>query len=208
MASIKHTPGREEKASSLDSLFSARPQAGQAPGDAGDRRGRYGTAGFGAKNGREKNLSWLVDVIILLLIVGVAAAVYVYVIRPVLRNHGEIWDEKKLVCTVELPDIDASLVSYDRDGTLSVMGRDIWTSASADSGRIGLVKACVTTISVHEDGRQTVTLLLTVEADARFRSGEGYFAGDTRLLCGETRTFRLWGLTAEGSILTMREKED
>ena len=61
-------------------------------------------------------------------------------------------------------------------------------------------------LRVTETGQpDTVTLYLTVEATASYRAGKGYWMNDTRLLCGDERSFRMAGLEARGTVISLRE---
>ena len=59
-----------------------------------------------------------------------------------------------------------------------------------------------------EDGANTLTLYLTVEASAHYREGKGYRMGVTTLLAGMEGSFRAEGMVAEGTVISMHEKSD
>ena len=80
-----------------------------------------------------------------------------------------------------------------------------WLPEQEDADLLGTVTD-VWLLRVTETGQpDTVTLYLTVEATASYRAGKGYWMNDTRLLCGDERSFRMAGLEARGTVISLRE---
>ena len=50
-----------------------------------------------------------------------------------------------------------------------------------------------------------MALYLTVTAEAKYREGQGYYVGSTRLLAGENGVFRTEGLITEGVIVSLQD---
>ena len=57
----------------------------------------------------------------------------------------------------------------------------------------------------NEDGEGVLALYLTVTAEAKYREGQGYYVGSTRLLAGENGVFRTEGLITEGAIVSLQD---
>lgn len=175
---------------------------------ADDHRKNYGTAGLSGRTAGKKSLFWVVDIVVILVIAALCALAYLYLIRPLMDNYRESWDEEELLCVLELRNVDPALVTYDRDGIPVLCGHPVWSGDSEDSDRLGDVLEAEPIAVVREDGSTVLTISLTVRVTARCRTGEGYRVGETRLLCGEERQYRLYGLSAEGVILSMKPVEE
>ena len=86
-----------------------------------------------------------------------------------------------------------------------LLGKNVYNSEQEDADLLGTVTD-VWLLRVMETGQpDTVTLYLTVEATASYRAGKGYWMNDTRLLCGDERSFRMAGLEARGTVISLRE---
>ena len=182
MASLRHMPPPGgDKASGLD-------------GDLQGRRLREDGTPRGRREGqdplsRRRSRAWVADLVIL-----------------VLRNtYAPVWEKTSVVWTLELKDVDPELIAYDRSGDMVLLGKNVYNSEQEDADLLGTVTD-VWLLRVTETGQpDTVTLYLTVEATASYRAGKGYWMNDTRLLCGDERSFRMAGLEARGTVISLRE---
>lgn len=169
-----------------------------------------GSAGRRGKNKRERALpgkrrfSWrglAVDLVLLLLIAGVGVGLW-YGYGAVKEMYAPAWETRQVEFCVEIRNLD-----YDRADQLlpALSGHDIWYSSAADGDRLGTVSDVRAVPSVTEDGRETMTLYLTVSTQAEYRKGQGYYVGTTRLLAGESGEFRAEGLAAEGTLVSLQD---
>ncbi len=197
MASLRHMPPPGgDKASGLDGDLQGR--RAREDGAARTRR-----AGQDPLN-RRRGLAWVVDLVILAL-VALAVVGILYLYRYLRNTYAPVWEETPIVWTLELKGIDPELIAYDRSGDMVLLNKDVYDSEEADADWLGTVTD-VWLLRVTEEGQpDTVTLYLTVGATARYRAGQGYWMTDTRLLCGEERSFRLAGLEAHGTVISLRE---
>lgn len=200
------------KASSLpDSAALASPRSGQAA-----RRGG-GKESLNPRRTGRRGGSWIVDIILIVLLAGVITGAW-FGYRALKAYFSPAWQERDVMFIVELPGVDPALLTYNDDGQLSLVGKDIWSSDRTDADRLGRVASAETLPDERylnsETGREgetddvPVTLYVTVSAKANYRPAEGYWMGGTRLLAGSRGTFRLEGLVASGEILTLDEAAD
>ena len=90
-------------------------------------------------------------------------------------------------------------------GDLVIQGKSIWSSEQTDADMLGTVENVRMATVSTEGGDTMLTLYLDVRANAYYRKGEGYRMGETMLLAGSEGTYRLAGLAAEGTIISVRE---
>ena len=206
MASMK----RHDTDSKVSSL-SVDPTA-LAPTSPEGKKGRKGKKGkVGRKAmGRERSRIWvtlLVDITLLLVIAGlVVGGVYAY--RAVREMYAPVWETRQVVFAVEMKGVDPDMVKYDQNGRPVIVNRPLWSSDQTDADVLGTVTDVQTLLVPGENGENTLTLRLTVEANAHYREGKGYRMGSTMLLAGMKGTFMTYGLVAEGTVISMHEKQD
>jgi hypothetical protein len=162
---------------------------------------------------REKRLwvSLLVDLILLILLAGlIVGGIFGY--RAVRDLYAPVWEVRDVVFGVKMENIPPEMVEYDaQKGKYYIVGGSIWSSDATDADLLGTVTDIRTAlISTETDGREetVLTLYLQVHASAYYREGKGYRMGETMLLAGSSGTYRLEGLTAEGTIIFMHETND
>lgn len=199
MASLKHlTLSNAEKASGLNDDLQ-----GLSFERSGGRSSRSGEQSL-LKHRRR--FAWVVDLVVLLLIAAVAVGL-VFLYRFLKNTYAPVWEERPVTWTAELTGVNAELISYDRNGDMVFLGKEVYASNAEDADALGIVSDARI---VHADGEEQageVTLYLTVDATARYRAGKGYWMNDTRLLCGQEYSFRLAGLEAAGMVISLRETE-
>lgn len=188
--------------------FSKHAQAARAgeslAADAGNG-GKRGPKALTERRGKRLGRALLVDLIILvvlaLLILG---GVFGY--RALREYYAPTWETRAVTFTVVMENIPLDMVKYGQDGRPTMENSPIWSSDRTDADQLGTVKE-VRTVLVSADGANTLTLYLTVEATAYYREGKGYRMGETMLLAGGEGVYRLQGLTAEGTIISMHERD-
>lgn len=197
MASLRHMPPPGgDKASGLD-------------GDLQGRRLREDGTSRGRREGqdplsRRRSRAWVADLVILVLVAAAVVGV-LYLYRYLRNTYAPVWEKMSVVWTLELKDVDPELIAYDRSGDMVLLGKNVYNSEQEDADLLGTVTD-VLLLRVTETGQpDTVTLYLTVEATASYRAGKGYWMNDTRLLCGDERSFRMAGLEARGTVISLRE---
>lgn len=202
MASLNRHSG-DRKASSLsDSTKAHRP----ASAEAGESRADAAKDGIRRPAGR-RGLSLAVDLILLLVLVGlIIGGVFGY--RAIRELYAPTWETRDVVFCVEMTNIDPSMVKYNQDGRPTFTGNPIWSSDRTDADCLGTVADVRTVLVSGEDGQNTLTLYLTVEAKAHYREGKGYRMGATMLLAGIEGEFRVEGMISEGTVISMHEKSD
>lgn len=158
-----------------------------------------------ASSGAKRRGTWMIDGVILVLIIG--AAVGLYFAYSYLRDrYAPAWEERQVVYVLELTGVDSEMVAYGSGGEKALCGKDVYGSMKPSADLLGRVTEAVRVQDAEDPDR--ATLYLTIEATARYRAGRGYWMADTRLLCGETRRFRLAGLEVQGSILSLQTQEE
>lgn len=197
MASLRHMPPPGgDKASGLD-------------GDLQGRRLREDGTPRGRREGqdplsRRRSRAWVADLVILVLVAAAVVGI-LYLYRYLRNTYAPVWEKTSVVWTLELKDVDPELIAYDRSGDMVLLGKNVYNSEQEDADLLGTVTD-VWLLRVTETGQpDTVTLYLTVEATASYRAGKGYWMNDTRLLCGDERSFRMAGLEARGAVISLRE---
>lgn len=197
MASLRHMPPPGgDKASGLD-------------GDLQGRRLREDGTPHGRREGqdplsRRRSRAWVADLVILVLVAAAVVGI-LYLYRYLRNTYAPVWEKTSVVWTLELKDVDPELIAYDRSGDMVLLGKNVYNSEQEDADLLGTVTD-VLLLRVTETGQpDTVTLYLTVEATASYRAGKGYWMNDTRLLCGDERNFRMAGLEARGTVISLRE---
>lgn len=174
-----------------------------------------GETGHGKRNGRlrlgrQGNRWWislLVDMLLLVILAGiVVGGIYGY--RFLRELYAPTWETREVVFCVEMTGIDPGMVKYGQDGRPTFVNNPIWSSDQIDADFLGTVTDVQTVLVALEDGTNTLTLYLTVEADAYYRSGKGYRMGETMLLAGTEDVYRLEGLSSAGIVISMHEKAD
>ena len=172
------------------------------------------TAGTALKRGKDKSKDrtlkrkkpfsvrgLVVDLILLVILAGLCVG-GVWGYRAVKELYAPTWDTRTVEFCVEIKNID-----YDRADQLlpTLSDRGLWYSADVDGDLLGTVNDVRIVPSVTEDGRETMTLYLTVKTTAGYRKGEGYYIGTTRILAGEEGVFRAEGLIAEGKVVSLKD---
>lgn len=194
---------RDGKASSLtDSTEAHRPGTPAAVESKGGevKGGRLGRP-------RRGWVALVVDLVLLVVLIGlIVGGVFAY--RAVRELYAPTWETRDVVFCVEMTGIDPAMVKYGQDGRPTFTGNAIWSSDRTDADLLGTVTDVRTVLVAWEDGHNTLTLYLTVEAQAHYREGKGYRMGATMLLAGITDTFRVEGMVAEGTVISMHEKSD
>lgn len=195
MAKYDEREERIQKVSSLDGDGLTTPSRVSA--HTGKRQRDRATSQNSAKFWR----SVLVDVIILLVLVGIGVGGWLGYLA--LRDiYAPVYDQKEVSYVLKLVDID-----YDRADELlpALPEGDVYYSAKADGVCIGQVSDVIAVPSVTGDGKETMTLYLTVSVTATYHPKDGYYVEDICLLAGEVAVYRTKGLVAEGMILSITD---
>ena len=206
MSSVHRTSADDQKSS-------GRPENIRAPrpGAAAPAEGPKSVKGGGRVTvSRRSNRKWvpvLVDVILFLLLAGLVTGA-VFGFRALRELYAPTWETRSLVYTVEIQGVDPAAVKYNSDGRFIYVDRPLWSSVYTDADCLGTVTAVSSTRVTDENGKSTLTLILTVEADAFYREGKGYRMGETILLAGLSGEFRFEGMTAWGTVISLKEKSE
>ena len=185
---------RERKASALTDS-AAREPVGTVSRPEADRTGSGRSAGRSA-------LPIIVDVLVILVLVGIGVGAW-FGYSLLKESYAPAWEERPITYYVEMEGIDPGIVKYGQDGRPTFVHNSIWSSGSAEADLLGTVTDVQSVLVAREDGQNTLTLYLTIEANALYREGKGYRLGETRLLAGLKSEYRLSGLTAEGWIISL-----
>ncbi len=190
--------------------FSKRNRVSQASDNVVADNGRLSKGRGKVMLGRRGDRWWislLVDMALLLVLAGlIVGAVFGY--RALRDLYAPVWETREVVFCVEMKGIDPELVKYGKDGRPTIVNNSIWSSDLTDADHLGIVTDVRSVLVPLNDGTNTLTLYLTVEANAYYRLGKGYRMGETMLLAGYEGVFRLESLSAQGSIISMHEKQD
>ncbi len=191
---------KDGKASSLaDGAGTYRPSAP----DGGEGKG--GARKPDAVRGNRKWVTLVVDLILLAVLIGLSVG-GVFAYRAIRDLYAPVWETRDVVFCVKMEGIDPSMVKYGQDGRSTFTGNPIWSSDRTDADCLGTVTDVRTVLVSREDDDNTITMYLTVEAEAHYREGKGYRMGATMLLAGDEGTYRVEGMIAEGIIISMHEK--
>lgn len=150
--------------------------------------------------GRGKRRVWvsvLVDVILLLVLAGLIVGGY-FGYRAISRIYAPEWEQREVIFRVQFNDVDPAILEAQYQ---SLNGSQLWSSEHTDADLLGTVVG----VSEYEAGEP---LEITVKAKAYYREGQGYRMGSTMLLAGSEGVYRMNGLTAEGTIISMHEVRD
>jgi hypothetical protein len=212
MSSVHHTPADDRKSSALPENIRA-PLKGIEPltgGSAPAETPKNAKGGGKVASGRRGSRRWaavLVDVILLLVLAGLITGAWFGF--TVLRElYAPTWETRTVVYTVELQGVSPGDVQYSSDGRFVYIGAPVWSSVHTDADFLGTVTDVTSTRVTDEAGASTLTLVMTVEADAFYREGKGYRMGETMLLAGLTGEFRFKGMTAQGTVISLKEKQE
>ena len=152
-------------------------------------------------------MSVLVDVILLMVLAGLVTGAW-YGFSALRELNAPTWETRSVVYTLELQGVSPGDVKYNSDGRFIYIGAPVWSSVYTDADQLGTVTDVQSTRVTDEEGKSTLTLVMTVEADASYRAGKGYRMGETMLLAGLTGEFRFEGMTAQGTVISLKEKGD
>lgn len=203
MASIKHTGGEDRKASALTDSTHAHTPVAPTEGKRESNPREPGAAGL-RRRGARLWVAILVDILLILAIVGLFVGGF-FGYRAVRELYAPTWETREVVFCVMMEGIDPEMVKYNQDGRPTFTGNAIWSSGSTDADRLGTVTDVRTVLVTHTDRTNSLTLYLTVEAEARYREGQGYYMGNTHLLAGIEGIFRVQGMSAEGMVISLGE---
>lgn len=153
--------------------------------------------------GRSVWLGIFADVLILLVLAGVGIGIWFgyHAIRDI---YAPVWEDREIELCVKITDID-----YVRADELlpGLSEHPLWYGDTADSVELGNVTDVRAVPSTTAEGKEVMTLYLTVSVTAEYRNSDGYFVGDVRLLAGESSIYRANGLVSEGMILSLTDPE-
>ena len=201
MASFKRHINDRKASSLADSTTVHRPVSPSGKDGKGG-----GKVGIKRPDGR-RWVALTVDLILLVVLIGlVVGGVFAY--RAIREMYAPTWETREVVFCVEMTGIDPAMVKYGQDGRPTMTGHPLWSSDRTDADCLGTVADVRTVLVSGEDGANTLTLYLTVEATAHYREGKGYRMGVTTLLAGMTGSFRAEGIVAEGMVISMHEKSE
>ena len=188
--------------------FSKRERTTQATDNAAENsRGKGSGRVTLGRRGNRWWVSLLVDLVLLALLAGlIVGGVFGY--RALRELYAPTWETRDVVFCVEMTGIDPNMVKYGQDGRPTFVNNPVWSSDHTDADCLGTVTDVRTVLVALEDGTNTLTLYLTVEAKAYYREGKGYRMGETMLLAGTEGVYRLEGMSAAGTVISMHEKQD
>ena len=148
--------------------------------------------------------SLVVDLLLLVILVSAGLGAW-FGYRAAKAAYAPTWEVRDVEFCVEISNID-----YDRSENLlpALKGHGLWFTAEVDGQYLGTVSGVDVVPTLTEDGKEVMTLYLTVKTQANYRKGQGYFVGNTRLLAGETEVFRAEGIVAEGTIVSLTDAKE
>lgn len=206
MASIKHTDGENRKASALTDGSRPQTSAPEEEGKGSPRRERKKEDGLRSRSMRP----WvpiLVDVILILVLAGLLVGGF-FGYRAVRDVYAPVWENRDVVFCIRLDGIDSRFVLDENESYRNFLGESVWSSNSTNADHLGTVSNMRIVQTTYEDNADKITLYITVTATARYRAGQGYYLGDTRLLAGMEGSFRLPGLSWDGVIISLCEASE
>ena len=203
MASMKRYDVDPKASSLTDSTTAHRPAT---PDGKTAKSGGNGRS-FGDRGRSNKWIALVGDIMLLAIVIClVVSGVFAYLaIRDL---YAPVWETREVVFCVKMENIPPDMVKFDQEKVkYAIVDNPIWSSEKTDADQLGTV-VDVRTVLVTTGDVNTVTLYLEVEATAYYREGKGYRMGETMLLAGTEGTYRLEGLTAYGTMISMHEKAD
>ncbi len=155
--------------------------------------------------GKGRSVWWgiLADVMILLVLAGVGIGVW-FGYNAIKEIYAPMWEDREVELCVKITDID-----YVRADELlpGLSDHPLWYGDASDSVKLGTVTDVRAVPSTTAEGKEVMTLYLTVSVTAEYRNGDGYFVDDVRLLAGESSIYRANGLVSEGMIVSLTDPE-
>lgn len=143
----------------------------------------------------------LVDLALLLVLCGLGVGIW-FGYRAVKNIYAPEWETRQISFVVEITDLGLEETNALRN-TLS--GCPLWYTSVADGDMLGKISQLDSVPYTNEEGEGVLALYLTVNAEAKYREGQGYYVGSTRLLAGENGVFRTEGLITEGAIVSLQD---
>jgi len=143
----------------------------------------------------------LVDLALLLVLCGLGVGIW-FGYRAVKNIYAPEWETRQISFVVEITDLGLEETNALRN-TLS--GCPLWYTSAADGDMLGKISQLDSVPYTNEEGEGVLALYLTVNAEAKYREGQGYYVGSTRLLAGENGVFRTEGLITEGAIVSLQD---
>ncbi len=216
MASLYQNGSDDRKASSLTDNTGHR-SAGKTAATAtvtaaatateSSRNARHAVRDRVRRTGERFWISLIVDVLLLCVLAGLIVGGW-FGYRALREWYAPTWETRDVVFCVEMQGIAPDMVKYGQDGRPTFTNNAIWSSNRTNADCLGTVTDVRTVLVAWDDGTNTLTLYLTVEATADYREGKGYRMGETMLLAGSKGSYRVQGMTAEGMIISMHEAAD
>ncbi len=146
----------------------------------------------------------LVDLLLLLILCGLGVGGW-FGYRAAKNIYAPTWETRQISFVVEIMDLE---LEQTNEMLKTLPGRSVWYSAETTGDLLGRVSHLEPVPYTNADGKGRVALYLTVTADAKYREGEGYYVGSTRLLAGENGTFRTEGMVTEGLIVSLTDQTE
>ena len=163
-----------------------------------DRKNEKNEMRDGKKGGAWRRLT--VDLLLLLVLAAlIVGGIWGY--RTLKSVYAPEWTETKVEFCIRIRGVDVAGI-YDEEGRSLFEDCDVWYSDLAEGELLGTV---VDVEAPPEEDGNTATLYLTVRGKALYRTGEGYYVGDTRLLAGMEDMFRVRGMMAKGEVISLCE---
>lgn len=171
------------------------------------------TAKASGKSGKDKKEKYLprkrrfslrgllVDLALLLVLCGLGVGIW-FGYRSVKNIYAPVWETRQISFVVEISDLGLEETNALRN---TLPGCSLWYSSSADGDMLGKISQLDSVPYTNEEGEGVLALYLTVTAEAKYREGQGYYVGSTRLLAGESGVFRTEGLITEGVIVSLQD---
>lgn len=201
MASVLKNTQNEEKASSLDALVSEPSKEAVGKKKRMDGKGRLPSKAAGTR------LAIVADILLLILIAGIIAGAF-FGLRALKRSFTPVGEDCRIRYSVALYDVDPESFPYNPDGSYAICNNPVWLSDKVDGDCIGEVTDLKFKLNISDDGNDTLTVYITVEADAVRYDGTadimaGYYVENTRITAGLEGGFRMNGLYADGTVVSM-----
>ena len=201
MASVFKNTQNEEKASSLDASVSEPSKETGGKKKRMDGKGRLPAKATGTR------LAIVADILLLVLIAGIIAGAF-FGLRALKSAFTPVGEECRIRYSVALYDVDPESFPYKPDGSYAICDNPVWLSDKVDGDCIGEVTDLKFKLNINDQGNDTLTVYITVEADAVLYDGTadimaGYYVENTRIAAGLEGGFRMNGLYANGTVVSM-----
>ncbi len=185
------------------------PKAKVAKIDKSARKGADGTQN--PSESKQRSCPVWVDLVLWCVIIGLCVGGY-FGYAALKKVYAPAWEEKSFVYVVEMPAVDIRFIPQIGEN----WGTAVYISDDPDAKPIGELKVAPEILppedpalrNTHRKIRLTIVAGMSKDFKAEYREDMGFSANGVSIYAGMSGTFRISGLTAKGTILSLWEYDE